>query len=90
MIIMEISYQEEKTMTSKYMLLSETRGVGEFRKLSAEVLRSCQRGQNAQFGIRMMYDNISLGIEWYEGKNELFAEDAAENYILGIKKYIRD
>jgi hypothetical protein len=37
-----------------------------------------------------MYNDDSLCIEWYEGKNELYAEDAAENYVLGIKNYIRD
>ena len=85
---MATSYQE-MTMF-KYMLVSETRGQGEFRGRKAEVLRSCERGQNAKFGIRMMYNDDSLCIEWYEGKNELYAEDAAENYVLGIKNYIRD
>jgi hypothetical protein len=38
----------------------------------------------------MYIDGESLGIEWYKGKAEVYAEEAAENYVLGIKSYERD
>jgi len=38
----------------------------------------------------MYIDGESLGIEWYKAHNEMYAESAAENYVLGIKNYERD
>ncbi len=69
----------------KYMLLSEYAGQGEYSNRKAEVLRTV--GDIREFGIKMYVDNNLLGIEWFEGKNEYFAEDAAENYVQGIKNY---
>ncbi len=38
------------------------------------------------YGVRFVHKGMTLGIEWYEGKSESWAEDAAENWILGIKE----
>ncbi len=73
---------------SNYMLLSEYNGSGDHKNRKAEVLRSF--GDDPSFGIRMYIDGESLGIEWYKGKAEVYAEEAAENYVLGIKSYERD
>ena len=75
-------------MSNKYMIRSEYSGSGEFKNRKAEVLRSF--GDYPHYGIRMYIDSESLGIEWYNRHNESYAEDAAENYILGIKNYHRD
>jgi hypothetical protein len=33
-----------------------------------------------------MFDNNEfVGEEFYKGKSEAYAEDAAENYVLGVK-----
>lgn len=72
-------------MSNKYMLLSCNMGSDKFKNRKAEVLR--QLGEEGKFGIRMYIDDISLGIEWYDGHNELYAENAAENYVMGIKNY---
>lgn len=70
------------------MLLSEFYGSDKFKNRKADVLRSF--GESPSFGIRMYIDGESLGIEWYKGHNELYAESAAENYVSGIKNYERD
>lgn len=70
------------------MLVSEFYGSDKFKNRKAEVLRSF--GESPSFGIRMYIDGESLGIEWYKGHNELYAESAAENYVSGIKNYERD
>lgn len=38
------------------------------------------------YGIRVYKDQCWILDEYYEGKNMLYAEDAAENITLGIKK----
>lgn len=75
-------------MSNKYMLLGEYHGSGEFKNRKAETLRSF--GDYPHYGIRMYIEDESLGIEWYNGHSEKYAEDAAENYVLGIKNYERD
>jgi len=82
-------------MANSYMLLSEHRGILNNSNLRAEVLRKigdeCKEHVPAgTFGIKMYVDEMLLGIEWYEGKSESWADDAAENYVLGIKKYERN
>ena len=44
-----------------------------------------KKKDDGTFGVRFTYKGKTLGIEWYEGKSESWAEDAAENWILGIK-----
>lgn len=41
---------------------------------------------NKSFGIRMWKDNVWVKDELYEGHSETYAEDAADNYVLGVKK----
>ena len=82
-------------MGNSYMLLSEHRGILNNSNLRAEVLRKigdeCSEHVPAgTFGIKMYIDEMLLGIEWYEGKSESWADDAAENYVLGIKMIFLD
>lgn len=49
---------------------------------SAQVVKKKEDGT---YGVRFVHKGMTLGIEWYEGKSESWAEDAAENWILGIK-----
>lgn len=37
------------------------------------------------FGCRFWKDNIWLKDEIYKGHSEQYAEDAADNYVLGVK-----
>lgn len=37
------------------------------------------------WGVRFYKDNMWVKDEVYKGKSESYAEDAAENYVLGIK-----
>ena len=46
----------------------------------ADVIR-----KNGDWGCRFYKDNKSIGIEWYPTKSESWAEDCAENYVMGIK-----
>jgi len=48
----------------------------------AQVIRKKSDGT---FGVRFVHKGKTLGIEWYTGKAEVWAEEAAENWILGIK-----
>jgi len=41
------------------------------------------------YGIRVYKDQSWVLDEYYEGKNVLYAEDAAENITLGIKKVLQ-
>ena len=43
--------------------------------------------EDNSFGCKFYVEDNYLGIEWYEGKTELYAENAAENFIKGIKEY---
>lgn len=38
-----------------------------------------------KFGIQMFDNNEFVGEEFYKGKSEAYAEDAAENYVFGVK-----
>tara|TARA_R100000231_G_scaffold138095_1_gene115700 strand:+ start:2116 stop:2343 length:228 start_codon:yes stop_codon:yes gene_type:complete len=45
---------------------------------------------NGNYGARFYKDNMWLVDELYEGHSEQYAEDAAENYVIGVKHlYIR-
>ena len=52
----------------------------------ADVLRTSGLEEN-YWGCRYYLEGNSLGIEWYKGKSEIYAEDAADNYVRGIKKF---
>jgi len=49
--------------------------------LRADVIK-----KNGNFGCRFYVDNKVVKTEWYPTKSESWAEDCAENYVLGIKK----
>ncbi len=45
---------------------------------------------NGTYGVRFYKDNMWLTDELYKGHSEQYAEDAAENYVIGVKNlYIR-
>ena len=48
----------------------------------ADVIR-----KNGDWGCKFYEDNKSIGVEWYPTKSEAWAESAAENYVMGIKKF---
>tara|TARA_R110002074_G_C12308731_1_gene645829 strand:- start:602 stop:820 length:219 start_codon:yes stop_codon:yes gene_type:complete len=52
----------------------------------ATVVRTSGLEDNS-FGCKFYIGDDYLGIEWYEDKTELYAENAAENFIKGIKEY---
>lgn len=39
-----------------------------------------------RFEVDFAKDGLIVATETYEGKNEQYHEDAAENYVMGIKK----
>lgn len=41
--------------------------------------------KDGDWGCRFYVDNESIGVEWYPTKSESWAEDCAENYVMGIK-----
>ena len=41
--------------------------------------------KDGSFGIRMWKNNVYQRDELYEGHSESYAEDAADNYVFGIK-----
>ena len=53
----------------------------------ADVVRTVGLNEKNFFGVRFSIDNNVLGIEWYPEHSETWAENAAENYVLGIKDY---
>lgn len=53
----------------------------------ADVVRTVGLNENNYFGVRFHINGSPLGIEWYPTKSEKYAEDAAENYVMGIKEY---
>ena len=44
--------------------------------------------RNDCWGARFYLNAEDLGIEWYKGHSESYAEDAAENFVRGIKNSI--
>ena len=41
--------------------------------------------KDGDWGVKFYEDNKSIGVEWYPTKSEAWAEDCAENYVMGIK-----
>ena len=41
--------------------------------------------KDGDWGVKFYEDNKSIGIEWYPTKSEAWAEDCAENFVMGIK-----
>ena len=56
------------------------------RTKRADVVRNVGDPNNRVYGVRFNINEHNLGIEWYEGKSESWAESAAENWVMGIKE----
>jgi len=76
-----MSKREGKKSVYDYMEYS-TYVEGEKR---ADVIRTVGEKKNF-FGVRFMYQNNNLGIEWYPDHSEKWSEDCAENWVMGIKE----
>ena len=44
--------------------------------------------RNDCWGAKFYVNGEDLGIEWYKGHSESYAEDAAENFVRGIENTI--
>lgn len=44
--------------------------------------------KDGDWGCKFYEDDQVIGIEWYPTKSESWAEDCAENYVMGIKHYL--
>jgi hypothetical protein len=56
----------------------------------ADVVRDVGNPKSRNWGVRYSIDNSVIGIEWYNGKTEQYAENAAENFVHGIKTAINN
>lgn len=57
----------------------------EDRKRHAEVVAVTYDDWYNSLIVRFYQDGVHVDTESYEGKNEQYHEDAAENYVLGVK-----
>tara|TARA_B100001996_G_scaffold85075_1_gene62796 strand:+ start:405 stop:602 length:198 start_codon:yes stop_codon:yes gene_type:complete len=62
----------------------------QFDEMIHEYLNNNRRAEvgvtrDGSFGIRMWENNVFKRDELYEGKSETWAENAAENYVFGVK-----
>jgi hypothetical protein len=64
---------------SNYMELSSYYGENK----RADVIKCVSEDR---YGVKFFVEDNSLGIEWYDGKSEAWAEDVAENWVEGIKE----
>ena len=69
---------------NNYMKINTYFGDGQYSSRSAEVVRKVGVDPRV-YGIRMYVGSNLLEMEWMESHNEHFANDAAENFCLGIK-----
>ena len=56
----------------------------------ADVVRSVGDPENRTWGVRYTLKDDNMGIEWYEGKSEAWAESCAENFVEGIKTTVNN
>jgi len=54
--------------------------------LKAEVHIKKDLANRSTFGIRMFNNNVWVKDELFDGYSEMYAENAAENYVFGIKE----
>jgi len=66
------------------MKISEVYGEALYKGRRAEVVRKIGVDPRV-YGIRMYIEGNLLEMEWMPGHNEDYADDAAENFCLGIK-----
>ena len=74
-----------KSLMEGVTLLSQYRGVGEHQGKESEVVSRVAEDSSTIYGIRFRHEGKYLGYEWYPTKSQSWAEDAAENYVLGVK-----
>ena len=56
----------------------------------ADVVRDVGDPKNRVWGVRYSIDNSVIGIEWYKKHSEQYAENAAENFVHGIKTTVNN
>jgi len=61
----------------------------QFDEMLHEFLNNNRRAEvgikDGSFGIRMWENNLYQKDELFEGHSEVYAENAAENYVFGVK-----
>ncbi len=61
----------------------------QFDEMLHEFLNNNRRAEvgikDGSFGIRMWENNLYQKDELFEGHSEIYAENAAENYVFGVK-----
>jgi len=81
---------KEKTIQDIIDDVSHEEEMIQFDEMIHEYQSDNKRAQvgvkSGAFGIRMWKDNIFQKDELYEGHSEVYAENAAENYVLGVKE----
>ena len=53
---------------------------------NAKVISTDDDHGNPVWGVEFYNENILIATEWYPMHNKFYAEDAAENFINGIKE----
>lgn len=74
-------------MSKDYSVICQYFGEGEYENRTACVVK--QISEKDIYGVKAFLGEQQVDLEWFEGKAQCYAEDAAENYILGIKKMIK-
>ena len=81
---------KEKTIQDIINGVSQEEEMIQFDEIIHEYQSENKRAQvgvkSGSFGIRMWKDNVFQKDELYKGHSEVYAESAAENYVLGIKE----
>ena len=73
-------------MSKDYSVICQYFGEGEYGDRTASVIK--QIGEKDIYGAKFFLGEQQVDLEWFEGKAQCYVEDAAENYILGIKNPI--
>ena len=80
---------KEKTIQDIINGVSQEEEMIQFDQIIHEYQNDNKRAQvgikSGSFGIRMWKDNVYQKDELCKGHSEVYAENAAENYVLGIK-----
>lgn len=74
-------------MAKDYTVIKTFFGQEKNAARTASVLVKYNEEKN-DYGVQLYLDTREVAIEWYEGHSIHYAEDAAENYILGIKNLV--
>ena len=76
---------EELVLSKDYNVIKTFFGQGEYKNRKACVLVKNNEEKN-EYGAKLVLGDQQVALEWYRGYSQHYAEDAAENYTLGIKK----